>query len=890
MLNDAEFQQWSAELRLSEAARCAVAAIRAAPPARRVRSAAGNVSGVYPSAKMGWGAQFESHRVELPGLIAMEYGPDVLEFYDQPPSFVLRYQGDDGKRRGHRHTADYFVIAKDGAWWEEWKTEEELERLALRQPQRYCRDGAGRWHCPPGEDYAGQYGLGYRVRSSADIDWIWTRNMLFLEDYLRADGPPVAAATVERLTALVAGAPGLTLEALLRDAGAAGGDADAVYRLIVTGRLWVDLRQVPLATPTRVRVYRDEALGRAYAVVDATAVPLTVPRAAPLTVAPGATVAWDGRRWTVANAGATATALLAEDGRVLELPNDALATLAAAGRLTGLEPAPAATADAAIRERLLAASPADLAAALRRHELLATGDADRPARTRRKWRARQRAAEAANGCGFLGLLDGRARKGNRLPRLTGPVRPLIAEAVAAYETRKQQTKAAAYGELLRLCAAAGVDAPGYKAFARALARRPRHAQVAARQGPRAAYRHEPWHWELTLTTPRHGDRPWEIAHLDHTQLDVELVCSTTGRRLGRPWATFLTDAHARRLLAVALAFDPPSYRSCLLAVRECVGRHGRLPQTLVVDGGKEFASIYFETLLAACAVTKKTRPGGKPRFGAVCERLFGTANDQFIHRLAGNTQSTVDVRQVTAANDPKGQACWTFAALHARLNEWAYEVYDTLPHPALGQSPRAAFAAGLARGGHRPERLIAADEAFRLLTLPTTPKGTARVQPNHGVKIRYLYYWHEAFRQPEVERSQVPVRYDPFDAGTAYAFVGGRWVACRSEHYLAFQGHTERELQLASVELRRRQQGHARHFAPTARRLAEFLASLEGQEAVLTQRLRDLEARQGGARTPGGAADGRPDAPLAETVAAPAVAARDPRVALADLADYEEYR
>jgi hypothetical protein len=43
-----------------------------------------------------------------------------------------------------------------------------------------------------------------------------------------------------------------------------------------------------------------------------------------------------------------------------------------------------------------------------------------------------------------------------------------------------------------------------------------------------------------------------------------------------------------------------------------------------MDGGKEFESIYFETLLARCEVTKKTRPPAKARFGSTCERIFGT--------------------------------------------------------------------------------------------------------------------------------------------------------------------------------------------------------------------------------------------------------------------------
>ena len=48
-----------------------------------------------------------------------------------------------------------------------------------------------------------------------------------------------------------------------------------------------------------------------------------------------------------------------------------------------------------------------------------------------------------------------------------------------------------------------------------------------------------------------------------------------------PWLTLLTDAYSRRMLAFYLTFDPPSYRSCMMALRECVRRFGRIPQILV---------------------------------------------------------------------------------------------------------------------------------------------------------------------------------------------------------------------------------------------------------------------------------------------------------------------
>ena len=819
-MTDNAFDRWSKELGLSGEAHALIAAIRAAPPARRVRSAAGNVSGIYPSHKMGWGTQFESHRVELPGVIEMEYASNVLEYYDQPPAFLLRYRRADGRNCAHWHTPDFFVLATDGARWEEWKAEKELERLALRSPHRHHRDAAGCWRCPPGEEHAARYGLAYRVRSSTDIDWIWTRNMLFLDDYLRAGGPLSPAVVLDTLTALVAKTPGVALDELLRQAATVNATADDVYGLIATGRLWVDLHRAPLAMPAGVRVFRDERLARAYVVAGEAAVfSLGTPR--PINP-PVGVVPRDGQHGLTE--GETASVV----------------------------------ASAAVRALLDGASPAALAAALRRHEHLTAAAATElgpSERTLRHWRARMRAAEESLGCGFIGLLDQRAERGNRTPRLPERAYRLLGEAVARYETPKQKSKLAAFGELVRACAAESIDPPCYKTFCRALAGRPKREQTEARQGRRAAYQHEPWHWELTPTTPRHGDRPWEIGHIDHTQLDVETVCSQTGRHLGRPWASFLTDAYSRRLVALVLSYDPPSYRSCLLLLRACVRLWGRLPQTLVVDGGKEFGSVYFETLLACYAVTKKTRPAAEPRFGSVCERLFGTANSEFIHRLAGNTQITKNVRLVTKANDPRRSACWTFRSLLEALETWANDVYDTLPHPALGQSPREAWDEATSRTGQRPQRLIADDEHFRMLTLPTTPKGEARVQPGHGVKVNYLYYWNDLFRRPEVEAKRVPVRYDPFDAGTAYAFVRGQWVACHSQHYLIFQGHSERELQLSTVELRRRQQTHAGQFSVTAHRLADFIVSLEGQEALLLQRLRDLESHGGSARgTPGAAA------------------------------------
>lgn len=126
--------------------------------------------------------------------------------------------------------------------------------------------------------------------------------------------------------------------------------------------------------------------------------------------------------------------------------------------------------------------------------------------------------------------------------------------------------------------------------------------------------------------------------------------------------------------------------------------------------------------------------------------------------------------------------------------------------------------------------------------MPSTTKGTAKVQTRRGVKINYLYYWStdDSFIRPEVEGTNVPIRYDPFDMGTAYAYVKGHWVRCISEYYKSFQNRSEREVNIASTQLRRKKQKHAQRIALSAKEKATYLEGTEAQEALLIQRLHDL--------------------------------------------------
>ncbi len=83
MLDEQQFKDWCRKLGLSTQAESLIRQIRSSEPARHVRSGRGNVSGRYPSRKMGFTIQFESHRNELAAIYEMEHCSAVLELCGQ---------------------------------------------------------------------------------------------------------------------------------------------------------------------------------------------------------------------------------------------------------------------------------------------------------------------------------------------------------------------------------------------------------------------------------------------------------------------------------------------------------------------------------------------------------------------------------------------------------------------------------------------------------------------------------------------------------------------------------------------------------------------------------------------------------------------------------------
>ena len=856
-------------LHLSKEAQNLLAEVRNSPPSRTPGAHRGNMPVWYPSKKMQCIIKAESHKVEFAFLLQVEHDDDVLEVWDQPPSIQLAYQDWRGRLQRPNHTADYFLFRYQEAGWVECKPTQELIRQARMRPNRYRLDEQGRWRCPPGEAFAAKYGLFYRVYSSDQVDWAAQDNWLFLEDYYQdLDRLQVAETDLALLSHMVRERPGILLSDLRLETE--GMNTDAINIAVARHVLYVDLATYRLSEPWRVPVFPDRFTARAMlrAKTQTSDQASPIPRVAAIT---GTNVLWAGQHWQISAVTSMDVTLTCEKSDPFPLARSAFDVLVQEGKIVLHLPETCANFTSAGQDLLDQARDVDLATAVFRNRVInpdqyhddeqaqiAKRAATIPTRTKRYWRQQYREAEEQYGSGLIGLLPHFTRSGRKW-ETASPRRELIHEVLEThYDTVTRKPKRGAYGEYLKRTEEQQLAPLSPRTFYREVERhKTTYDQTVAREGTRAAYPFKENFREQEKTISRHGNYAWAMGHLDHTELNLILCDSRTGQPLGKCWLTLLILSHPRRIAAYALTFDPPSYRSCLMVLRLCVKRYGRLPTAITVDGGPEFQSVYFEQLLALYRVRKHQRPAAEPRFGSPQERLFGTLETEFLYHLLGNTQATREPRLNTRATDPERQAVWTLPALAERVVQWADEEYDTMRHPALGMTPREAYELSLKRDGERRNRSIEYDDAFLRATFPTTRKGTAKVEPGVGVRINYLEYWCEAMRDPTIEGTQVKVRFDPFDVSVGFAYIDGRWRKCDCP-YTEFAGCSERELHLLTEELRKRNRLHAgrEHIEVTQKQLAAFRRDNAEIEAILRQQRHDRETRtalvvlEGGKKSP----------------------------------------
>ncbi|TXG80835.1 MAG: hypothetical protein E6R14_08645 [Thermomicrobiales bacterium] len=816
-------------------------------PVRSVHAGPSNVPVDFVSAKMGRVMKCESRQVEYARAIHLEHDTDTLEYYMQPVKLdVVWADAVSNRKNRFQHTPDILRIRKSGITLEEWKTESKLERLSEKNPERYERRADGSWHSRLLEEHLSSYGIGYELHSDAEHPRRFIENLQVLADFWHPDCEPLDAAKAKTLRTLFAESSAIHLHELI--CGEHNLSVDDVFRALVEGVVAADLYGERLADARRVRIFRDATALEFYE------------RAAQVernkaderrdqSIVVGSRVLYDGVEYEVLLEGNTDYVLRNDVGQVTRVQVEVLQELARSKqvRVQRSESAAPEAEESPYLSSLDQLSDVELRQALARKQALelATqreGTASVPARTLRRWRSRMATAEATGGNALAALAPLTRNRGNRASKLPDRVLAICRDAIASeHLTATNKSITTCYLHVVERCNKEGLVAPSKNSLKAIIEAIPIEEATKAREGSKAAYKYKEICQLLEYQTSVHGVRPFEVVHIDHTEVDVETRSSINGTNLGRPWLTMAVAAGTRRVVGSYLTYDAPSYRSVMMVLRDMVRRHGRLPEQLVVDGGKEFEGQNFSALTQAYGV-HVIRRKGKPQHGSVMERQFGVSNTQFFHNLAGNTQVTKNVRQVVKSVNPKNLTEWTLEYLHCAFDNWSTEFFDTKPHPALGISPREAEERGFAQTGQRLHRMVAYDRDFLILTCPTVKPGTRQVVPGRGIKVDNVWFNAPVLRDAKLSGTKVPVRQDPWSPRHVYVYVGGRWEQCLSKYYALLGDYTETELQAAFAELKRVHNLTELHNLP-AERLVEWLKNLTPSGGMELFAQRQTEAR-----------------------------------------------
>jgi len=353
------------------------------------------------------------------------------------------------------------------------------------------------------------------------------------------------------------------------------------------------------------------------------------------------------------------------------------------------------------------------------------------------------------------------RKGARL--LPDEIDRRIENAIdAVYKKREKPTVRKLLRDIAVDCRAASLKAPSRKAVrARLSARSPKELDQAREGSDAARQRFAP------VKPGLRPQAPLAIVQIDHTRVDIQLVDEQCRLVLGRPWLTVLLDVFSRAVVGFHLSFDAPSAAGVALAIAQGVlpkldwladrrldlawPMHG-LPVSIHLDNGAEFHSRPLKRGCQQHGIRIDHRPPATPRFGGHIERLMGTLMKR-VHALPGSTCSNTVER---GAYPSERRAVLTLREFERVFALEVLGPYHNEVHSALGKTPAAAWADGLATVG-KPG-LPDEPAGFVLDFLPFEE----RVVRREGVRLFNVLYFNGALAAllDRADR-RCRVKYDP---------------------------------------------------------------------------------------------------------------------------------
>jgi putative transposase len=776
---------------IPEAGRRLLASVRQRDASKLARSITGCIEYVN-SQKMGGTVAVPGRTVGAPLAELLELNASVLEYFFQPWEIELHVQTADRPKGATRllHRPQLALIKRDGIVVQDWKEEGFLFRQS-ETAKSYVKDTGPpyHWHWRPGETAYEALGFRYEVHSVTELPLVLVANMRDLTRY--AGMAPMPCERKEQLRTVIEREVVLTLRQLREGYQF---DADTIRLAIAQRVLWCDLVRCRLDSDDTFRVFRDPVAMAVCGSADPVRDSLPLPRQG--NVIPGALIQFNGESHWIECIQGESVRLRGPGDTVRVLPLDVVAHAAL--------PPPIVAADGsvrpAIREQLALLPPAVLDEGVAKLNAVREG---RAIRSKRQM-ARYLAIVAASGTdteAAIRLAGNVRQRGNRSPRLTEAVELLATKMIVrVYHRSPNVTAHGCYmrykGVALRLH-----QVPmSYPSF---LCRVREHRNLAQKHGARAALAMNPLATRLDHGLSPHGLLPHQCVHIDHTPADVETISPAHGLPLGRPLVTLAQDASTRRARALYLSYGPASAACVLMVLRDYVRRWGRLPQTIIVDGGMNLRCAAVMRFAELHDIRIRKRAKHNPRQGAPIETRNRSREWEVDRLLPGSTSHMKEARAYNGYPLPKDVAEETLLSLYRRYEAYFFNLKDAKDvHPELGMTPKA-FEETLERErGARPFRPVEFDEHLLILTSPFASRTKHVVQPLRGVWVDYRWYWHDAFAGAKQHDTGL-VRVEPFNADVVYVEYHGQMLVAIARDVSCVPNRTRFQVEQAIRQMRK---------------------------------------------------------------------------------------
>lgn len=711
--------------------------VAATPPSRKVGAHRNrNLLCEVPIPRMGVTLQAESGSGEYFFLLEMSRRRDVLAIYDQPIAAPLRITTKAGVRRPIMYTPDFLIVFDDRVEIHEVRRDEKLDSdCQLRPVDWTCV--AGVFHYLRAEEYFQNLGISHVTSANSKVSAIRADNLRLLI----AVGRTADTLELQKRRALV--------QTILDDVDVVQmadvlsqlktTDVTAILQLIDKGFVFADLDSCLLSSPSRVWISKDP-----------------------------------------------------------ELPKIALQTNI---RLETL-----------IRENQFVsttnvANPRYIAEVARRFAacgLCESSDSDIARKSQRTQRRYRQSLREANG-DPRSLIPKWEQCGNRTKRLSGEhsslVRTVISDAKRDPNSPSIRgafrTYAHEFGKSVNLQHQAPIV---YQTFAKYFADESLDADSAFCQGGRrlqnaSADSIDPSHQTLIPT------RAFAIAHTDHYNVDLALVVGKHKDQqvTKRAWLTALVDAFSGEVLGLWLSFRSPCRQSCAMVLRDCVRRHGRLPEIVVVDNGPDFQSVHFTTMLATLGVTRIDRPAEDPRFGKEVERLFGAFKERFCRGVPGYIPGIQHARKTSGTHSASKRASLTLADLIDALEAYTFNGYNHEQKPGRLET-RLALRAGSDEVFPFSGISVVFDTAFMVQTAVEAPVDAYQLSRGHGVRVYDVWYSSRGILDYRGPKKGVSIRVEPFNKSVVYVCLNRLWHVCRSSDAITYASLPESEVFAATTD------------------------------------------------------------------------------------------